>query len=156
MGKFIDYFKSEKFKQTIFPEVKRTVAVTLFTVIYGIGVTWFLEASVIPMYTGGIPGVAQLIRDFLKYTLGLDLAGWEGFLLSSIIILANIPILILGWFGVSKKFVIYSLISVIIQAAMLGYIPPLELGLTGASQALTATILGGILIGIGAGGALKR
>lgn len=150
-----EYIKSEKFINKILPEIKRTIAVVVFTVIYGFGVTWFLEASVIPMYTGGIPGTAQLIRDFMKYTLHMDISGWEGMFLSLFVILANIPIMVVGWFGVSKKFVIYSLISVVIQATMLGYIPSIDLGLNSVNQALTTTILGGILVGIGTGGALK-
>lgn len=155
MKRFFQFLKSEDYKKKIAPEVKRTFAVIIFTVIYGFGVTWFLEASVIPMYTGGIPGVAQLLRDLLKYTFSIDVSGWEGLLMGIFVIAANIPIMIIGWFGVSKKFVIYSFISVIIQATMLGYIPKLDLGLSNVSQALTATILGGILIGIGTGGALK-
>ncbi len=155
MNKFFGFLKSENYKKKVVPEIKRTVAVIVFTIIYGFGVTWFLEASVIPMYTGGIPGVSQLLRDLLKYTFAVDVSGWEGLFMGLFVILANIPIMVIGWFGVSKKFVIYSLISVIIQATMLGYIPKLDLGLSNASQALTATILGGILIGIGTGGALK-
>ncbi|WP_025725613.1 YitT family protein [Acholeplasma granularum] len=155
MNKIKEWLNSPKFQRNIKPEIIRTFAVIFFTIIYGIGVTWFLEASVIPMYTGGIPGIAQLLRDFMKFTLGLDTSGWEGLFLGSFIIISNIPIMLLGWFGVSKKFVIYSMISVIIQATMLGFIPSLDLGLSSESQALTATILGGILIGVGVGGALK-
>ncbi|MBN3490910.1 YitT family protein [Acholeplasma equirhinis] len=155
MNKLMTFFKSEFFAKKVKPELKRTTAVVVFTIIYGFGVTWFLEASVVPMYTGGIPGIAQLLRDLIKYTFGVDMSGWEGLFLGGFIIAANIPILILGWFGVSKKFVIYSLISVLIQATMLGYIPYVDLGLSSPAQALTATILGGILVGIGAGGALR-
>jgi len=155
MNKLKNWISSNKFQRQIKPEIKRTIAVIVFTVIYGVGVTWFLEASVIPMYTGGIPGLAQLIRDFIRYTLGVDTSGWEGLFLGLFITLSNIPIMILGWFGVSKKFVVYSMISVLIQATMLGFIPQLNIGLQNESQALTATILGGILIGIGVGGALK-
>lgn len=155
MNKLKSWISSNKFQRQIKPEIKRTVAVIVFTVIYGVGVTWFLEASVIPMYTGGIPGLAQLIRDFIKFTLGIDTSGWEGLFLGLFITLSNIPIMVIGWFGVSKKFVVYSMISVLIQATMLGFIPQLNIGLQNESQALTATILGGILIGIGVGGALK-
>ncbi|HLS99973.1 MAG TPA: YitT family protein [Acholeplasma sp.] len=156
MKRLMDYLKSDAFKQKVLPEVKRTAAVVFFTVLYGFGVKWFLEASVVPMYTGGIPGIAQLIRDFMKYTLGIpNVDQWQDLFLGGFVIAANIPILILGWFGVSKKFVVYSLISVLIQATMLGYIPQIDLGLTSPAQALTATILGGILVGIGAGGALR-
>ncbi|MFA7417920.1 MAG: YitT family protein [Acholeplasma sp.] len=155
MNKLRAWINSKKFQRQIKPEIKRTIAVIVFTIIYGIGVTWFLESSVIPMYTGGIPGLAQLFRDFMKFTLQIDTSGWEGVFLGLFIVLSNIPIMLLGWFGVSKKFVIYSMISVIIQATMLGFIPSIDLGLSSESQALTATILGGILIGIGVGGALK-
>lgn len=155
MRKIKEFFLSELYKKKIRPELVRTVAVVVFTIIYGFGVTWFLESSVIPMYTGGIPGIAQLIRDFMKYSLLWDISGWEGLFLSFFVVLANVPIMLLGWFGVSKKFVIYSFVSVIIQATMLGFIPRIDLGLSSESQALTATILGGILIGIGVGGALK-
>lgn len=150
-----EYINSDKYKSKILPELKRLAAVVFFTIVYGFGVAWFLEASVIPMYTGGIPGISQLIRDFMKYTLHLDISAWEGIFLSLFIVLGNLPIMVLGWFGVSKKFVIYSLISVLIQATIIGYIPTLDLGLSSQSQALTATILGGILVGIGTGGALR-
>ncbi len=155
MNKLKNWIRSNSYERSVKPEIKRTLAVIVFTIIYGIGVTWFLEASVIPMYTGGIPGLAQLFRDFMKFTLGWNTAGWEGLFLAMFIIITNIPIMLLGWFGVSKKFVIYSMLSVLIQATMLGFIPSINLGLSSESQALTATILGGILIGIGVGGALK-
>lgn len=155
MNKIKAFLTSDTFVKKIKPEVIRTFAVIFFTMIYGFGVTWFLESSVIPMYTGGIPGLAQLIRDFMKYTLLWDISSFEGLFLSLFVVLANVPIMLIGWFGVSKKFVIYSLISVLIQATMLGFIPKISLGLDTESQALTATILGGILIGIGVGGALK-
>ncbi|VEU82938.1 YitT family protein [Acholeplasma hippikon] len=150
-----EFLHSDQYTSKIAPELKRLAAVVFFTVVYGFGVKWFLEASVIPMYTGGIPGISQLIRDFFKYTLHMDISAWEGIFLSAFIIIANIPLMVLGWFGVSKKFVIYSLISVLIQATIIGYIKPIELGLDSQSQALTATILGGILVGLGTGGALR-
>ncbi len=155
MNKLKDWFSSDQFKLKVKPETIRVFAVVIFTFIYGIGVSWFLEASVYPMYTGGIPGVAQLVRDFMVYVLNVDMESWQGAFLGLFIIIANIPILFLGWFGVSKKFTIYSLVSVLIQATILGYIPSLSLGLEHPEHAVTIAILGGVLIGIGAGGALK-
>ena len=65
MNKIKSFFQSDKFREKIRPEIKRFLAVTIFTFIYGIGVVWFLEASAIPMYTGGMPGLGQVIRDLL-------------------------------------------------------------------------------------------
>lgn len=154
MKKIINYFKSTEYKENILPEVKRTLAVVFFTLIYGVGVSWFLEASVVPMYTGGIPGFAQVLRDFLvKYDFINPNNG--DLIMSIFIFVANIPILLLGWFGISKRFTIYSLVSVIIQSVVIGFIPKVDFGLNSESQAIMASFIGGLLIGIGVGGALK-
>lgn len=152
MKKFKAYLNSPKYKEIVKPEVVRVFAVVIFTIIYGLGLTWFLEAAPMPLYTGGIPGVAQVLRDVFLHDAS-DKTG--NLFMSVVVIVVNIPILVLGWFGVSKKFTIYSLISVIIQSAVIGYIPFLDLGFTDGNNNLLAAILGGLLIGIGIGGALK-
>jgi len=152
MNKLFQWIKSERFKRKVFPEIERVTAVFVFTVIYGIGVAWFLEASVVPLYTGGIPGIGQLVRDILATVFHRDVS--EHFL-GIFIIVFNIPILILGWFGVSHRFTIYSLISVLVQSFMLSWIPQVDMGLASVEHALAAAILGGLLIGVGVGGALR-
>ncbi|PKK92390.1 MAG: hypothetical protein CVV61_00795 [Tenericutes bacterium HGW-Tenericutes-6] len=146
------YLKSESFQIKVKPELQRLLAVIVFTIIYGIGVAWFLEASVVPLYTGGIPGLAQLIRDAIFVFIDVDLG--TGFL-GLFVIVANIPILIIGWFGVSHRFTIYSIISVLLQAFIISWIPILDMGLAESQHALAAATLGGLLIGIGGGGALR-
>ena len=147
MEKIKKFLSSTKYQKNIKPEVKRILAVVIFTLIYGLGVKWFLEASSVPLFTGGIPGLAQVFRD-------LFFAGKPSgdMFMSVFIIVVNIPILLLGWFGVSKKFTIYSLISVLIQSAVIGFIPSNILGI---NDPLLAAVLGGLLIGVGIGGALK-
>ena len=152
MNKLFVWMRSDKFRSKVVPELERVIAVVIFTVIYGVGVAWFLEASVVPLYTGGIPGIGQLVRDILTKVFGYGLS--EHFL-GLFIIIFNIPILILGWFGVSHRFTIYSIISVLIQSFMLSWIPYVDMGLASVEHALTSAILGGLLIGVGTGGALR-
>lgn len=154
MSKFKEYIKSAHFNENILPEIKRSLAVIFFTILYGVGVKWFLEASAVPMYTGGIPGLAQVLRDALVKVGSITEQGGDLFM-SIFIFLANVPILLLGWFGVSKRFTIYSLISVIIQSVVIGFLPEVDFGLNHLSEALLASFIGGLLIGIGVGGALK-
>lgn len=154
MNKLKEFLNSQRYKDHIKPEVKRTLAVIFFTLIYGVGVSWFLEASIVPMYTGGIPGFAQVLRDFLvKHDLIKEVSG--DLVMSMFIFVINIPILLLGWFGISKRFTIYSLVSVLVQSVVIGFIPKVDFGLASESQALLASFIGGLLIGIGIGGALK-
>lgn len=156
MNKIKSLLNSPRYREVIRPEIKRFSAVITFTLIYGIGVAWFLEASVIPMYTGGMPGIAQVLRDLIgSEKLGLLPKQYEGLFMSSFILLSNIPLLLLGWFGVSKKFTLYSLVSVIIQSTVIGFIPMIDLGLGQQSHAVVASIIGGLLIGIGTGGSLR-
>lgn len=136
-------------KKRIYQELRTLFAVTIFTFIYGASVIWFLEAATEPLYTGGIPGVAQLVRDAFLQFGGID---FGNIFLGLFVLIVNIPIMILGWIGVSKRFTIYSLISVIIQSTMLGFIPRVDFGIT---DTFTLAVLGGLIGGIGIGGALK-
>lgn len=155
MRRIKEFVKSSHYKERINPEIKRFLAVVFFTMIYGLGVKWFLEESQIPMYTGGIPGIAQVLRDLFVKNNVINSTNGDVFM-SIFIIGANIPILILGWFGVSKRFTLYSLVSVVIQSVVIGFIPRLDLGLSNPNHALLASILGGLFIGVGIGGALKN
>ncbi len=152
MNNIFTRFQNETFKSRLRLETKRILVVVCFTFIYGIGVSWFLEASIVPLYSGGIPGIGQLIRDIVETVFQVQLP--EQFL-GMFIFVMNIPLLVLGWFGVSHRFTIYSLISVVIQASLLSFIPVFDMGLSGETHALASAVLGGLLIGIGAGGALR-
>lgn len=152
MNKLSTFLKSDQMKQKVMPEVQRLVAVVLSTIVYGIGVAWFLEASVVPLYTGGIPGLGQLVRDSLYVWFKLDLGPH---FLGIFIIVLNIPILLLGWFGVSHRFTIHSIISIVLQAFILSWLPIVNMGLNERGDAFAAAVLGGLLIGIGGGAALR-
>jgi uncharacterized membrane-anchored protein YitT (DUF2179 family) len=152
MNNIKTFFQSDQMKQHILPEVERLVAVILSTIVYGIGVSWFLEASVVPLYTGGIPGLGQLVRDAFFVWFGID---FGPHFLGVFIIVLNIPILLLGWFGVSHRFTIHSIISILLQAFILSWLPVINMGLNERGDAFAAAVLGGLLIGIGGGAALR-
>ena len=135
--------------QKLWLEIRALITVTIFTIIYGIGVAWFLEASVKPLYTGGIPGIGQLVRNILITRFNMNVGNA---FLGIFVLLGNIPILVLGWFGVSKRFTIYSIISVIIQTTIIGFIPVVDMGI---DDTFVLAVMGGLLIGVGVGGSLK-
>ncbi len=139
-------------KKRFLVETKNLFLVVLFTLIYGFGVIWFLEQATPPLYTGGIPGLAQLVRSMLIQWANFDPGD---IFLGLFVFIANIPIIILGWIGVSKRFTIYSLISVVIQSTIMGFIPRDNFGITEGLDPFTLAVIGGIITGIGIGGALK-
>ena len=61
------------------------VMVTISTIIYCVGVMWFLEPA--SLYSGGVTGIAQLISNSCDKFFGISID------LGLIVLLINIPIL---------------------------------------------------------------
>lgn len=139
------------------------VMVTISTVIYCMGVMWFLQPA--SLYSGGVTGIAQLISNScgrffnIKIDLGL------------IVFLINIPILIFGWKKVSKRFVICSVISIILQTVLMNeIIPVIDFGINTGLNPITGvtfpgsgsemdllllSFVGGFISGVGSSLALR-
>lgn len=146
--------KIHDFKSGVKQELFRIFIVIVSTMIYGVGLGWFLEASpTFRIYGGGIPGLSQLIVDIIKLANGGVINDTvRNIVMFGTIIGLNIPLFILGWFGVSKRFTIYSMISVVIQATVIGY---LKIDLFKNLEPAMLAIFGGGLIGVGIGIAMK-
>lgn len=132
----------------------------LGTIIYCIGIVWFLDLG--KFYAGGVTGFSQLLSDFLGL---FDIKISK----SLFIALLNIPLFIIGWKGVSKRFAILSVASVALQVAVIAFLEFLaargfnpfekiffENGMNGAGTILTLAVLGGLVTGIGSGISLRN
>ena len=128
----------------LYKEGKRCFIVIVASIIMSIGITWFIDKA--GLYSGGIPGIAQIIRNVFQKFFKVDNLN-----IGVLTLILNIPLLFLGWFGVSKKFTIYSFISVIVQTLILGLVPEVDFKV----DTLTNALIGGMLMGIGTGLALK-
>jgi uncharacterized membrane-anchored protein YitT (DUF2179 family) len=96
------------------------------------------------LYTGGILGLSQLLRSIIIDTFRLNVS----FDFSGIIYyLINIPLFILAYKAVGKKFFFRTLFTVSIQAIMLSLLPNKLL----VDDILTNVIVGGLIGGIGVG-----
>jgi uncharacterized membrane-anchored protein YitT (DUF2179 family) len=129
------------------------------SIIYCIGVVWFLDLG--RFYAGGVTGISQLFSNFL--------ALFDIHISKSIFIaLLNIPLLIIGWKGVSKRFAIMSVASVVLQVLVIAFLEmlvargfnPFEKALLVDGKIthgtfLTLAVLGGLVTGIGSGISLR-
>ena len=108
--------------------------ITLGSIIIGIG----LKGIVIPhgMITGGFSGAGILIY---YYTDILTPGIWY--------LLLNIPVFILGWIFISKRFLFYSLYGTIILTLAIDFIQ-IEIPV---NDMILAVLAGGVIIGAGAG-----
>jgi len=126
----------------------------LGSLIYSIGIVFALDLG--NFFAGGVTGISQIITAALEKVFQTDLNGVK----SIFIVLINIPLILIGWRGVSKNFAIASVCSVGLQSLLIaafeylqvyGFDPFREL----ENDVLTLAILGGLLTGVGQGICLK-
>lgn len=112
--------------------------------LYAFAVNLFIVPN--NLYTGGILGIAQLIRSIITELFGLKLS----FDISGIIsFMINVPLFIMSYKLISKTFFRRTLICVIATTIFLTVIPiPAK---TIIDDILTSIIIAGILAGIGGG-----
>lgn len=121
------------------------------TVIYCIGVVFILDNC--NLYACGVTGIAQIIKNIL----GIE---WPYFF-SFMIIVLNIPLFLVSWKGMSRRFAILSLGSVVLQFALTALFSYLtnECNFNPfasmADEKLTLALLGGLFSGAGCGIALR-
>ena len=125
-------------------EFRRLLNVLVGTGLYIYGVGFFIVPA--KLITGGLTGYAVLITQYLS-KLGFDLN------LGIAVFIINIPVLILGIVGVSRKFVVYTMISIILQSVMFAIIS--NPNPVFSNDLVASSIFGGLFIGAGAGIALK-
>ena len=127
------------------------VAIVVFTsVLYCLGLIWFLEPAGI--YSAGITGFCQIVKKLLDPLANIPLGVYT--------LIFNVPLFIYGWRKVSKRFAIFSLISVLVQTICTLDIIPVEpvidaFKLDPTENQLTYGIIGAILTGVACGVALR-
>ncbi len=142
-------------KNKILDDSFRIFIVIITSVIYCLGLIWFLEPAGI--YSAGITGLSQIVKNTIDTTTGLNPQivplGVYTFVL-------NVPLFIYGWRKVSKRFAIFSVVSVIVQTVCtLGWIPvdPVieAFNLPPLENQITYAIIGAIFTGVACGVALR-
>ena len=143
---------NNKNKTQIYRTVISALAMALGTSIYCFGIVFVLD--MVEFYAGGVTGIAQIIANVTKIP----------YLKSIIIGVVNLPLFIMGWKGVSKRFAILSLGSILLQMALTALFDYMrhDLGINPmnsmatfyegkVSNPLVFALFGGALTGLGCG-----
>lgn len=131
-------------------ELRKYVYVIIGGVLFAFGVNLFIVP--LHLYSGGVIGIAQIIRTLLEegvpqfQALHIDIAGIINFLL-------NIPLFIIAYRSISRNFFMKTLLCVIAQTVALTciVIPSTPI----IDDVLAACLIGGLLCGVGIGLALR-
>lgn len=129
------------------------IGMVVGTLIYCIGVVWII--SIGNFFAGGVTGVAQILAGTLKKIFHLEVN--INVALSIVVPLLNLPLFIIGYKHVSKRFAFLTLGSVVLQSILIfaleksGWSPLNGL----VENRLLLAIVGGLVTGTGLGIALR-
>lgn len=150
--------KSLNKKQQILDDIIRGFIVIISSAIYALAVAWFLEPA--KLVSIGMTALGQIFnRIFLLAGVNIPVGVFT--------IVFNIPLIVVGIKYVSKRFIIYTSISVVVMSLLLmGWIPvpdfltELTKGAQNATSAFNSntlflSILGGLFGGVGIGLAFR-
>lgn len=143
-------------------DINLVLGTIIGSIIYSFSVVFVVDLG--SFYTSGVTGISQIITSLLGRLLDRDLIGVTSILIAVI----NIPLFLIAWRGVSKRFAIISLVSVGLQVVLValfeflfskGFNPfkaftPVE-GENNVGRMLALAITGGLLTGVGEGACLK-
>lgn len=134
------YLKKVLQKKTI----RAFVMVILGSMLYSVGVAWILQLG--GFFSSGVTGTAQIIVRLPELWGGESMDSILGILIG----LINVPLLILGWRGVSKRYVSLTITSIVVQSLTTTLLsnftvtPFVDL-LTGSGEGLIDAIKNGML-----------
>ncbi len=128
-------------------EGKRALGGIVGAFLYAAGINLFVVPA--GLYSGGIMGICQVIRtllmDYLHMDFGtLDIAGIIYYIL-------NIPIFVIAYRKLGKKFFVKTVITVTASTMILSLIPPMTI----VEDVMASCMVGGIVSGAGVGMILR-
>ena len=135
----MDILTSERFKK----ELKSLAIISVGTILFAIGINWFINPS--GLYVGGVTGISQLVSRILYSTLGIKIN--LGLLIWSI----NVPLLLLAYKFIGKRFTYHTLYTVTFLTICLNVIPEK----TFSEDVLLNIVVGGMIYALGSGTILK-
>lgn len=126
------------------PNLWRRVLVNLLligagSIVYAVGINGVVLSQ--GFLSGGVMGVA-LIGHYLFPCINVGLA----------YLVLNVPLMLLGWFGVSRRFMLYTVLGMIMLSTATGLVFP---SLPHIENPILGAILGGIICGAGIGITLR-
>ncbi len=127
----------------LYNEVKITAVVLIGAILNAFALNFFLIPA--HVLSSGFTGVSQLLSSLLQHELGLSVGT------GIVLFILNIPITILGWMKVGKRFTLYSLLSVATLSIVLVFLPVHAL----TNNPLLNAVFGGVVSAIGVGLTLK-
>lgn len=130
-------------KRLLAYEGRRTLLAIVGAAIYAAGTNLFIVPS--GLYSSGIMGLCQVVRTLLIEHLHLSFGNVD--IAGMIYYIINIPIFVIGYQKMGKKFLLKTLICVTVMSGGMSVIPVTQI----VTDTMLACVIGGIICGAGVG-----
>ncbi|MBJ8350112.1 YitT family protein [Streptococcus zalophi] len=114
-------------------------AAVLTGLLFSIAVNFFFQPG--HVYSSGVTGLSQIISAVIFRTTGLRLS------IAFFYYFLNVPLLILAWYRIGRKFTVFTFISVTLSSLFVHFMPQITL----TTDPLVNAIFGGLFMGVGIG-----
>ncbi|MCU9533814.1 YitT family protein [Streptococcus sp. CSL10205-OR2] len=114
-------------------------AAVLTGLLFSIAVNFFFQPG--HVYSSGVTGLSQIISAVIFRTVGLRLS------VAFFYYFLNIPLLIMAWYRIGRKFTVFTFISVTLSSLFVQFMPQATL----TTDPLINAIFGGLFMGVGVG-----
>jgi len=125
-------------RKTVF-RLKNAVVLLLGSFLFAVAINVFISPG--GLYVGGVTGMLQLTVMFMDDLFDIQLS------LGLLVLMVNLPLLIVAWRSVGKRFAVLTIITVVLQSILLEVVPAVGF----SDDMMLNAIFGGVLIGIGSG-----
>lgn len=132
-----------KDRRLLIYEGRRTLMAAVGALIFAVGTNLFIVPS--GLYSSGIMGLCQVLRTMLVEYLHLNFGSVD--IAGMIYYVINIPIFVVGYRKMGKKFVLKTLICVTVMSGGMAVIPVTQI----VEDTMLACVIGGIICGAGVG-----
>ncbi|MFC4651887.1 YitT family protein [Lactococcus nasutitermitis] len=123
----------------------RFSAAVLYGVLSSFALNFFYQPG--HVYASGITGAAQIVSD-----ITIRLTGHNFLPISLMIFVINIPLMLLAWKGIGRRFTLYTLITIGMSSIFIHFVPVTQL----TSDPVINAVFGGAILGFGVGNAMKE
>lgn len=116
----------------------------VYALIASVALNFFYQTGHI--YSSGITGLAQILTTLSKSLIGFEVP------VSTTLYLLNIPLFVLAWLKIGKKFTIFTFITVTLTSLCIHILPETVL----STDPIICALFGGAVMGLGIGLALRN
>lgn len=119
-------------------------AAVVYSLLASVAINFFYQPGHI--YSSGLTGIAQILTTLSKSLIGFNVP------VSTTLYLLNIPLFVLAWKKIGKKFTVFTFITVTLTSLFIHFVPETVL----TRDPIICALFGGAIMGVGIGLALRN